>query len=81
MSDTPIFDELISGNKVNTKPAWENYLEVAVNKYFDEGLDTPDDLRNFLEECINLHLVDEGDREDPDPDVVYDRIKDQESGL
>lgn len=80
MSDTPIYDDIQAGKPVS-RVSWQDQLEIAVQKFFEEGNDVLEDLRTHLEDCINDCLAVEDDLEEPDPDEVYDRIKDQESGL
>ena len=65
---------------VKVEKNWKLLLQAAVEEAAGTGVD-PAEITEHLEGEIEMYYVQNGDPENPDPDNVYDIIKDKEMGL
>lgn len=65
---------------ISVKKNWRLLLQAAVAEAAGENIDE-DELQKQFDEEFALYYINDGDLENPNPDNVYDMIKDKELGL
>jgi hypothetical protein len=65
---------------ISVEKNWKLLLQAAVEEAAREGVEAGE-IEEQLEGEIEQYYVNHGDLENPDPDNVYDMIKDKELGL